>query len=147
MRLFLRKEMAREKQVGSLVHEKSGRAPQHAQEYHGTFYRVSKHQIRRGRREAPSSTSQGSAEPLCTMMRIKGANRGVSGGRADDLSSRSVFFLRETTRRGERAVFLPGFGRLDTGSRHSFTGPTKASTVMHLGTTIYLFLHDGGLEK
>ena len=35
----------------------------------------------RRRREARSSTRQGSAEPLCA--RIKGANREVSGGKAD----------------------------------------------------------------
>ena len=35
----------------------------------------------RWRREAPSSTSQGSAEPLCA--RIKGENREVSEGKAD----------------------------------------------------------------
>ena len=37
------------------------------------FYRVGTHQIRRGRKAARSSISQGSAEPLCA--RIKGANR------------------------------------------------------------------------
>ena len=44
-------------------------------------YRVGTHQIRRRRRAARSSTSQGSAEPLCA--RIKGANREVSEGKAD----------------------------------------------------------------
>ena len=39
------------------------------------------HQKRRGRRAARSSTSQGSAEPLCA--RIKGANREVSEGKTD----------------------------------------------------------------
>ena len=53
---------------------KFGKEPQHAQAYRGTFYRVSKHWIRRGRRAARSSTTQRSAEPLCS--RIKGANRG-----------------------------------------------------------------------
>ena len=45
------------------------------------LYRVGTHQIRRRRRAARSSTSQGSAEPLCA--RIKGANREVSEGQAD----------------------------------------------------------------
>ena len=45
------------------------------------LYRVGTHQIRRGRRAARSSTSQGSAEPLRTT--IKGANREVSEGKAD----------------------------------------------------------------
>ena len=45
------------------------------------LYRVDTHQIRRGRRAARSSTSQGRAEPLCA--RIKGVNREVSEGKAD----------------------------------------------------------------
>ena len=45
------------------------------------LYRVGTHQIRRGRRAGRSSTSQGSAEPLCA--RIKGANGEVSEGKAD----------------------------------------------------------------
>ena len=45
------------------------------------LYRVGTHQIRRRRRAARSSMSQGRAEPLCT--RIKGANREVSEGKAD----------------------------------------------------------------
>ena len=45
------------------------------------LYRVGTHQIRRGWRPARSSTSQGSAEPLCA--RIKGANRRISEGKAD----------------------------------------------------------------
>ena len=60
---------------------KSGRAQQHTQAYRRTLYRVSKHQIRRGRRTTRLSTSQGSAEPLCA--RIKGANRKIYVGKAD----------------------------------------------------------------
>ena len=45
------------------------------------LYRVGMHQIRQRRRTAPSSTSQGSAEPLCA--RIIGTNREVSEGKAD----------------------------------------------------------------
>ena len=45
------------------------------------LYRVGTHQIRRGRRAARSSTSQGRAEPLCA--RIKDVNREVSEGKAD----------------------------------------------------------------
>ena len=45
------------------------------------LYRVSTHQIRRRRRAARSSTSQGRAEPLCA--RITGLNREVSEGKAD----------------------------------------------------------------
>ena len=44
------------------------------------LYRVGMHQIRRRRRAARSSTSQGRAEPLCK--RIKGVNREVSEGKA-----------------------------------------------------------------
>ena len=45
------------------------------------LYRVGAHQIRRRRRAARSSTSQGRAEPLCA--RITGLNREVSEGEAD----------------------------------------------------------------
>ena len=45
------------------------------------FYQVGTQQIRRGWRAARSSTSQESAESLCT--KIKGANREVSEGKAD----------------------------------------------------------------
>ena len=45
------------------------------------LYRVGTRQVRRRRRAARSSTSQGSAQPLCA--RIKGANREVSEGKAD----------------------------------------------------------------
>ena len=62
--------VARERQGGtvaeSLVRGSSTRHP------------ASKYQIRRGRRAARSSTSQGGAEPLCA--RIDGANREVSEG-------------------------------------------------------------------
>ena len=44
------------------------------------LYRVGKHQIRRRRRAARLSTSQGRAELLCA--RIKGVNREVSEGKA-----------------------------------------------------------------
>ena len=88
------------------------------------LYRVGTYHIRRGRRAARSSTSQGSAEPVCA--RIEGANREVSDGKADFLP-RSVFFLRRPTRSGERARFMglfqdaQGFGRLDAGSPVGFT--------------------------
>ena len=45
------------------------------------LYWVGTHQIRRRRRAARSSTSQGRAEPLCA--RIIGLNREVSEGKAD----------------------------------------------------------------
>ena len=45
------------------------------------LYRVGTHQIWQERKEAPSLTSQGSAEPLYA--RNKGANREVSEGKAD----------------------------------------------------------------
>ena len=70
-----------------------------------TPYRVGTPQIRRGRRAARSSTSQGSAEPLC--VRIKGANREVSERKAD-LGPRSVFFLRGPTRSGSRTGKIRG---------------------------------------
>ena len=45
------------------------------------LYRVGTHQIRRRRRAARSSMSQGRAEPLC--VRIAGLNREVSEGKSD----------------------------------------------------------------
>ena len=45
------------------------------------LYRVGTDQIRRRRREARSSTSEGRAEPLCA--RITGLNWEVSEGKAD----------------------------------------------------------------
>ena len=55
------------------------------------LYRVGTHQIRRRRRDARSSTSQGRAEPLCA--RNLCVNREVSEGKAD-VRQRSIFFLR-----------------------------------------------------
>ena len=88
-----------------------------------TLYLEGTHQTRReGRREARSSTSQGSAEPLCARIKI----REVPEGKAD-LWPPSVFFLRGSTRSGERARFVgllqrcTGFGRLEADSRASFT--------------------------
>ena len=67
------------------------------------LYRVGTHQIRRRRRAARSSASQGRAESLCT--RIKGANREASKGKAT--MSYYVFFLpTKTTTSGERARFV-----------------------------------------
>ena len=76
-------------------------------------------QIRRERRAVRSSTSQGSAEPLCA--RIKGANREVSEGKAD-LRPWYVFFLRRPARSGERvnlvAPALPAQGLHHHGPRY-----------------------------
>ena len=87
-----------------------------------------------------TSTSQGSAELLCT--RIKGANREVSEGKAD-LWSRSVFPYKgrqgAANRQDSWGFFrdAQGFGRLDVGSRAGFI--SKASTTMDLGISISLF--------
>ena len=72
-----------ERQLGALREEvaRERRAPQHAEAYRGTHYRVSEHQIQRGQRAAQSSTRQGNAEPLCA--RIGGAKRRVSERKAD----------------------------------------------------------------
>ena len=69
-----------------------GRAPQTVQAY--TLYRVSKHQIRRGRRAVRSLTSQGSAEPLCA--RIKSANREFLRGKL--ISDHGLFSSYESQR-------------------------------------------------
>ena len=89
------------------------------------LYRVGTHQIRRRRREARSSTSQGRAEPLCA--RITGLNRDISEGKADVWPRSSYLFLREPqgAANGQDSWGLfrdaQGFGRLDAGSRAGFT--------------------------
>ena len=108
-------------------------------------------QIRRRRREARSSTSQGRAEPLCA--RIKGANREVSEGKAD-LSLTTVFLLlTSATRSGEQARFV---GLFQGCTRHWTAGcwlarrlhQLKASTTMDLGISLLLFFCTMcGLEK
>ena len=107
------------------------------------LHRVGTHQIRRrwrAARAARSSTSRGSAEPLCG--RIKGANREASAGKADVLP-RSVFFLssyegQQGAANGQDSWGLfrdaQGFGRLDAGSCAGFT----ISTTMDLGISIFL---------
>ena len=101
-------------------------------------------QIRRGRRAALSSTSQGSAEPLCS--RINGASREVSE-RKVDLRLRSVFFLRGPTRSGERARFVALFQGC-TGLRTAGCWlarrlhQLKASTTIDLRNSNFLFPDD-----
>ena len=75
------------RKAGEPFRGKPSREQQHAQAYRATRYRASKHQIRRGRRAARSSTSHGNGEPLCA--RAKGANREICEGKAD-LGPRSV---------------------------------------------------------
>ena len=70
-----------ELQFGALREVAAREAGSTVEESPVALYRVGTHQIRRGRRAVQSSTSQGSAEPLCA--RIKGANRKVSEGKAD----------------------------------------------------------------
>ena len=107
-------------------------------------YRVGTLQIRRRQRAARSSTSQDSAEPLCT--RIKGSNQEVSEVKAD-VWPRYFFFLRGPTRSCERARFV-GLVQGRTGlwtagcwlarRLHQF----KASTTVDLGISIFLILYD-----
>ena len=106
--------------------------------------RVGMHQIRRKRRAARSSTSQGRAEPLCA--RIKGVNREVSEGKAD-VWPRSFFFRRgsQGAANGQNSWGLfkdaQGFGRLDTSSRAGFTSsrpPPPWTSVFQFS----LFLYD-----
>ena len=117
---------------------KRDRTRQHAQAYSGTPCRVSKRQILRGWMEYRSSTSQESAE--LSYARIKGAKREVSGGKGY-LGPQFVFFLRGSTRGGERTRFLrrffmdaKGFGRLDAGSRvvSSSRPPPSLTSVLQL---------------
>ena len=105
------------------------------------LYRASAHQIRRRRRAARSSTSQGRAEPLCA--RITGVNREVSEGKADVWS---FFFLRgpQGATNGQDSWGFckdaQGFGRLDAGSRAGFTSsrPPPWTSVFQF----FLFLYD-----
>ena len=69
------------------------------------LYRVGTHQIRRRRRAARSSTSQGRAEALCA--RIKGVNRDVSG--KSWFLTTVIFLPTMATRSGERARFVGPF--------------------------------------
>ena len=104
------------------------------------LYRVGTHQIRRGRRAARSSTSQGSAEPLCP--RIKGTNRELSG---KIWSLATVCFLptRAGKGSGERAKFV---GLIQGCTELWTTGcwlvrwlhQLKVSTTMDLGISIFL---------
>ena len=122
--------------------EKPGRAKQHVQANRGTLLQVSLHHPRRGRRAVRLSTSQGRAESLCA--RIKSANRGISEGKTD-LEPWSVFFLRGSTRSGERPRF-PGrfsrihraFGRLDAGVRAGFTSSRPPPPWTLLGIAMLL---------
>ena len=66
------------------------------QAYRDMLYWAIEHQIRRGRRVARSSTSQGSTEALCAI--ITGNNMGVSLGK-------NLIFLRKPTRISEHARF------------------------------------------
>ena len=110
------------------------------------LYRVGTHQIRRRRRAARSSTSQGRAESLCA--RITGLNRKqVSEGKADISPRPSFFFLRgpQGAANGQDSWGFfkdaQGFGRLDAGSRAGFTSsrpPPPWTSVFHF----FLFLYN-----
>ena len=105
-----------------------------------TLYRTSKRQVRRARRATWSSTSQGSAEPLCA--RIKGANRGISEGKTD-LWPWSVF-LREQTRSGKRANFVGRFSGMHRALDSWMLACTPASPAQDLhrdGPRCYIFLY------
>ena len=93
------------------------------------LYRVGTHQIRRRRREARSSTSQGRAEPLCA--RTTGLNQEVSEGKAD-VRPRSFFFLRGP--QGAANGIRGAFSRMHRARLHQL----KASTTMDLGISIFL---------
>ena len=101
--------------------------------------RVGTRHIRRARRAALTSMSQGSVEPLCA--RIKGANREVTEGKAE-LLPRSVFFLQDkgqqepANRQVSWGFFrdAQGFGRLDNDSRARLTSSNPPSR-----TSVFLF--------
>ena len=87
------------------------------------LYRVGTHQIRRRRRAARSSTSQGRAEPLCAR-----ESKALTGRflREKLMSDHGRFLPTRATRSGERGMIRGGFSRmhraLDAGSRAGFTG-------------------------
>ena len=91
------------------------------------LYPVGTHQIRRRRRAARSSTSQGRTEPLCA--RIIGLNREISEGKADVRPRSSFLFLRgpQGAANGQDSWGFfkdaQGFGRLDAGSRVASSRP------------------------
>ena len=109
------------------------------------FYRVGTHQIRRGRRTARSSTSQGSAEILRARIK-KDANREVFEGKL--ISGHGLFSSyegRQGAAYGQdlRGFFrdVQGFGRLDAGSSAGFTSqrpPPPWTSVFQFS----LFLYD-----
>ena len=87
------------------------------------LYQMDTHRIRRGRRAARWPTSQGSAEPLCAI--IKGANREVSEGKTfSDHGLISSYEGRQGATNGQDSwgVFrdAQGYGRLDTVSCAGF---------------------------
>ena len=102
------------------------------------LYRVGTHQIRRRRRAARSSTSQGRAEPLCA--RITGLNREVSEGKADaDHVHFSSYEGHKERRTGKiRGAFKGYTGLWTVGCwlarrLHQL----KASTTVDLGISIF----------
>ena len=116
----------------------------HAQAYCSKLYRVSKHQIRRGRGAARSSTSQGSAEPLCDSNSDSLESKARTGRvlRRKLISDHGLFSFYEgqqVTANGQysRDDFHVRTKLLDTGlaRRHH---KLKAYTIMNLGVSIFL---------
>ena len=129
---------------------KPGRAPQHAQAYRGTLYRVSKHQSRRGRRTAQSSTSHGSARARESKAQIGGALRGkLILTTVDFLPTKSQQKAAEG--QDSRGIFRECLGVSTAGYRIARQlRQLEASIAMDLGTTVLqfsLFLHDMDLRK
>ena len=88
------------------------------------LYRLGTHQIRRRRRAARSSTSQGRAEPL--FARITGLNRKVSEGKLmSDHGNFSSYEGHKEGRTGKNRGAFSGmhraFERMGAGSRAGFT--------------------------
>ena len=107
------------------------------------LYRVGTHQIRRGRRAARSSTSQGSAEPLCA--RIKGVDRRFL--KEKPMSDHGLFSSyegRQGVANGQDSwcffMDAQSFGWLDAGSRAGFTSsgpPPPWTSVFKLFIVLY----------
>ena len=108
------------------------------------LYRVGTHQIRRRRRAARSLTSQGRAEPLCARIESARTGRFLREKLISDHGHFSSYEGHLERRTGKfRGAFsrMQGFGRLDAGTRASFTSsrpPPPWASVFHFS----LFLYD-----
>ena len=106
------------------------------------LYRVGTHQIRRRRRAARSSTSQGRAEPLCA--RIKGANRDVSNLRGKLMSDHGHFSFYESHKERRTGKIRGALSRMHRALdgwmlAHAPASPTQGLHLHHHGPRYFNF--------